>query len=260
VSVLGVMARKRYATFALVACLLCVVGFISAYYNFESYEDLDPEQNNLAIIKSGEAFVGSFEKTDQVWVYVPQDNLTDVDFAMSTEGEGYSGTEPNFLDTTLISEDGTRFYSPSVKIGPGFEGDLLIENNGQPTLYLVDMVMMGEGLWDQPSVQFMAAFCCLGPVFALIGMIGVIRGTERAESKPKILVFGPGGVPTTEELYNSLNQIEKKSGVQHTAPDPWIEDNQLDPMLNVPPSFEITSPTDQKNSDQDDDWKGWDEG
>ena len=258
--VLGIMGRKRYATFAMVACLLCIVGFISAYYNFEGYEDLDPEQNNLAIIKSGEAFVGSFKKTDQVWVYVPEDNLTDVNFAMSTEGEDYSGTEPNFFDTTLISEDGTRFYSPSVKIGPGFEGDLLIENNGSATLYLVDMVMMGEDLWNQPSVQFMAAFCCLGPVFALIGIIGVIRGTDRSESKPKILVFGPGGVPTTEELYNSLNQIEKKSDVEPSIPDPWIENNQLDPILDVSPSPEMVGQTDQKNIDRDDDWKGWDEG
>ena len=66
-------------------------------------------------------------------------------------------------------------FTPPVKIGPGFEGDLLIENNGSATLYLVDMVMMGEDLWNQPSVQFMAAFCCLGPVFALIGIIGMIR-------------------------------------------------------------------------------------
>ena len=254
------MARKKYATLAMVACLLCVVGFIAAYFNFEGYDDLDPEQNNLAIIKSGEAFVGSFEETDQVWVYVPHDNKTDVDFAMSTEGEDYTGTEPNFLDTTLVSEDGTRFYSPSVKIGPGFEGELLIENNGQPTLYLVDMVMMGEGLWNQPPVQLMAAFCCLGPLFALIGIIGVIRGAERTESKPRILVFGPGGVPTTEELYNSLNQIDKNSDVEPSAPDPWIENNRLNPVLDVSPSLETPGQTDQKNSDQDDDWKGWDEG
>jgi hypothetical protein len=40
------MARKKYATLAMVACLLCVVGFIAAYFNFEGYDDLDPEQNN----------------------------------------------------------------------------------------------------------------------------------------------------------------------------------------------------------------------
>ena len=178
-------------------------------------------------------------------MYVPEDNLTDVNFAMSTEGEDYSGTEPNFFDTTLISEDGTRFYSPSVKIGPGFEGDLLIENNGSATLYLVDMVMMGEDLLESTICAIHGRFRCLGPVFALIGIIGVIRGAERAESKPKILVFGPGGVPTTEELYNSLNQIEKKrmSGLLFQT---LIEDNQLDPILDVSPSPEIVGQTGQK--------------
>ena len=45
-----------------------------------------------------------------------------------------------------------------------------------------------------------------------------------------------------------------------SIPDPWIEDNQLDPILDVSPSLEIVGQTDQKNTDRDDDWKGWDEG
>ena len=44
-----------------------------------------------------------------------------------------------------------------------------------------------------------------------------------------------------------------------SIPDPWIEDNQLDPILDVSPSPEIVGQTGQKNIDRDDDWKGWDE-
>ena len=56
----------------------------------------------------------------------------------------------------------------------------------------------------------MAASCCLAPIFTLIGIVGILQGSKKPDTKPKILVFGPGGLPTTEELYNSINQIEKK--------------------------------------------------
>ena len=89
----------------------------------------------------------------QVWVYVLSENLTDAEYTMTSEGEKYEGVKPSFFDTTLISEDGLRFFSPSIKIGPGFKGSLVIENTGGVPIYLVDMVIMGESLWINPQFK-----------------------------------------------------------------------------------------------------------
>lgn len=254
------MARRRVVTFAAVACLLCIVGFVSAYLNFEGYEELDPEQSNLAIVQNGQSFILEVDESDQVWVYVLSENLTDAEYTMTSEGEKYEGVEPSFFDTTLISEDGLRFFSPSIKIGPGFKGSLVIENTGGVPIYLVDMVIMGESLWDQSSVQIMAASCCLAPIFTLIGIVGILQGSKKPNTKPKILVFGPGGLPTTEELYNSINQIEKKEVSTSLAPDPWIEGSQTEPKVVESPPSELTGSSNPRNPDSGGDWKGWDEG
>ena len=72
---------------------------------------------------------------------------------------------------------------------------------------------------------------CLAPIFTLIGIVGILQGSKKPDTKPKILVFGPGGLPTTEELYNSINQIEKKEVSASLAPDPWMEGSQTEPKV-----------------------------
>ena len=200
------MARRRVVTFAAVACLLCIVGFVSAYLNFEGYEELDPEQNNLAIVQNGQSFILEVDESDQVWVYVLSENLTDAEYTMTSEGEKYEGVKPSFFDTTLISEDGLRFFSPSIKIGPGFKGSLVIENTGGVPIYLVDMVIMGESLWDQSSVQIMAASCCLAPIFTLIGIVGILQGSKSLIRSQKFWFSGPVDFPLPKNCITQLTR------------------------------------------------------
>tara|TARA_B100000575_G_scaffold3722_1_gene2813 strand:- start:2637 stop:3413 length:777 start_codon:yes stop_codon:yes gene_type:complete len=251
------MARSKFAMFALIASSMCVISFIFAYSTFGGYEDLDPEQNNIAIISAGETYTGTFDDTTQVWLYSAMDESSEANFTMMANGSEYEGKEPNFWDTTLISEDGERFFTPLTKIGPGFDGDIEIENIGRTTLYLVDMVQMGESLWDQTSVQIMAASCCLAPFLAGLGILGLLRNSEKNEAKPKILVFDQGGIPTTEDLYYSINKIEREIEPKKSAPDPWkveLEEDYANDIASIEKGDEVN------DSPDSDDWKGWDEG
>ena len=110
-----------------------------------------------------------------------------------------NGTSAKWYDTFLTSEDGERVYVPLIKLGPGAEGEYVFENDGVGVLYLIDMVGIGENLWEQSSVQIMAVSCCLTPLLAMIGVFGLIRSSKTSKTGPKILVFDSNvGIPTTE--------------------------------------------------------------
>ena len=61
------------------------------------YEELDPEQNNLAIVQNGQSFILEVDESDQVWVYVLSENLTDAEYTMTSEGEKVRRGQTQFL-------------------------------------------------------------------------------------------------------------------------------------------------------------------
>ena len=125
-------------------------------------------------------------------------------------------------------------------------------------LYLVDMVDIGENLWEQSSVQIMAASCCLFPFLAVLGIVGLIRSSKSAKTGPKILIFDSDvGIPTTEDIFNSVNNIPKENAASGSTPDPWKEE--------VPKSEkqieEVSEITEERQSEGlEDSWRNWDEG
>ena len=252
------MSRVRYPVVALVASFVCVASFALSYSNFDGYGDLDPEQNSLQKIESGGSFSIVLDENDQVWVYSENRESSNASVIITLNGGIVNGTSAKWYDTFLTSEDGERVYVPLTKLGPGAEGEYVFENDGVSLLYLIDMVGMGESLWEQSSVQIMAVSCCVSPLLAMIWIIGLIRSPKSSKTGPKILVFDSNvGIPTTEEVFRSVNNLPKESVTETTTPDPWKEvSSEVEETIE-----EVDDPTENAQSDNaGSDWQTWDEG
>ena len=59
------MARVSYPVIALIASFVCVASFAVSYSNFDGYGDLDPEQNSLQIMESGDSFSIMLDEYDR---------------------------------------------------------------------------------------------------------------------------------------------------------------------------------------------------
>ena len=252
------MARVSYPLIALVASFLCVASFAVSYSNFDGYGDLDPEQNSLEAIESGESFSIVLDEYDQIWVYSENGDSSNASVMITLNGTVVNGTSAKWYDTFLTSEDGKRVYVPLTKLGPGAEGEYVFENDGASLLYLVDMVGIGENLWKESSVQIMAASCCLSPFLAMVGIIGLVRSSKSPKTGPKILVFDSNvGIPTTEEVFRSANGTSKEIVSVDATPDPWKEGvSEVEGMVG-----EVRDSTEGAQLDEaSGDWQTWDEG
>ena len=252
------MARLSYPLIALVASLVCVVTFAISYSNFDGYGDLDPEQNSLSIVESGESFSIVLNEYDQIWVYSENSESSNASVTIRINGTVVNGTSPKWYDTFLTSEDGKRVYVPLTKLGPGAEGDYVFENDGSSLLYLVDMVGIGENLWKESSVQIMAASCCLFPLMATLGMVGLFRSSKSTKKEPKILIFDSNvGIPTTEEVFRSVNDISKEEVIVNSTPDPWKEAvSEAEDIVEKVRDSDAGSRLEEAEGD----WQTWDEG
>jgi hypothetical protein len=252
------MARVSYPVIALVASFVCVASFAVSYSNFDGYGDLDPEQNSLQIMESGDSFSIVLDEFDQIWVYSENKGSSNASVEITLNGAVVNGTSVKWWDTFLTSEDGARVYVPLTKLGPGAEGEYLFENDGASLLYLVDMVGIGENLWQESSVQIMAASCCLSPFLAIMGIVGLVRSSKSSKIGPKILVFDSNvGIPTTEEVFRSVNDISKESVTDAATPDPWKEEvSEVEGITEK--VHDSTKGTQLDEAERD--WQTWDEG
>ena len=252
------MARVSYPIIALVASFVCVASFAVSYSNFDGYGDLDPEQNSLQILESGNSFSITLDELDQIWVYSENKASSNASFKITLEGEVVNGTSVKWWDTFLTSEDGERVYVPLTKLGPGEEGEYVFENDGSSLLYLVDMVGIGEDLWQESSVQIMAISCCLFPFLVMVGIVGLVRSSKPSKINPKIMIFDSNvGIPTTEEVFRSVNVISEESVTTATTPDPWKEEvSEVEGMTE-----EVGDSTEEGQLDGvEGDWQTWDGG
>jgi hypothetical protein len=120
------------------------------------------------------------------------------------------------------------------------------------------MVGIGENLWQESSVQIMAASCCLSPFLAIMGIVGLVRSSKSSKIGPKILVFDSNvGIPTTEEVFRSVNDISKESVTDAATPDPWKEEvSEVEGMTEK--VHDSTKGTQLDEAERD--WQTWDEG
>ena len=91
-----------------------------------------------------------------------------------------------------------------------------------------------------------------------MGIVGLVRSSKPSKTGPKILVFDSNvGIPTTEEVFRSVNEISKESVTSAATPDPWKNEVSEDEGIieEIPDSTEGTQ-LDEVGGD----WQTWDEG
>ena len=91
-----------------------------------------------------------------------------------------------------------------------------------------------------------------------MGIVGLVRSSKPSKINPKILVFDSNvGIPTTEEVFRSVNEISKENVTDAATPDPWKE--EVSEVENMTEKVRDSSEGTQLDEDEGD-WQTWDEG
>ncbi len=259
--------RLRRATkgSAIAALVLLLVG-VAAYAS--SYEELarlmDPEENNLADLHSGESAqieisggsqIAALRLINESSTENPQVRLIGVDGKEE-------GREPNLLDTKWISEDSGRIYEAVRIYEPGLTGTFTIHNDAEQRLIVVDNAELQSKLLAEPLLLLMMISCCGGLTATLAAIILFflqLRNRGETEQKVSGLVVD-GQVMTTNELYRMQRGGAKEEPGESAVADPFVDrESKTTRQEEITDSKEES--TDSANIDSDSvEWRSWDEG
>ena len=259
--------RLRRATkgSAIAALVLLLVG-VAAYAS--SYEELgrlmDPEENNLADLYSGESAqieisggsqIAALRLINESSTENPQVRLIGVDGKEE-------GREPNLLDTKWISEDGGRIYEAVRIYEPGLTGTFTIHNDAEQRLIVVDNAELQSKLLAEPLLLLMMISCCGGVTATLAAIILFflqLRNRGETEQKVSGLVVD-GQVMTTNELYRMQRGGAKEEPGESAVADPFVDrESKTTRQEEITDSKEES--TDSAKIDSDSvEWRSWDEG
>jgi len=262
-----VSTRLRRATkgSAIAALVLLLVG-VAAYAS--SYDELarlmDPEENNLADLHSGESAqieisggsqIAALRLINESSTENPQVRLVGVD------GEE-EGREPNLLDTKWISEDSGRIYEAVRIYEPGLTGTFTIHNDAEQRLIVVDNAELQSKLLAEPLLLLMMIGCCGGlsaTLAAIILFFLQLRNRGETEQKVSGLVVD-GQVMTTNELYRMQRGGVKEEPVESAMADPFVDrESKTTRQEEMQDSKEESTDSAKIESDSVE-WRSWDEG
>jgi hypothetical protein len=253
---------RRIAKWSSAISVLLLITFMAllpgAYEKMEPM--LDPEQQNVARLESGESAAVDFVD-GHVYVALRQSEGGDPSAdlrLMDEQGEEFSGNSPGRLHGERFV-NGTSYSPVRVFCFPsGCEsGTYTLHNEGDSVLWLVDDSASDSEFLTEPLIIAAFGTCCLGVISGIIALIFAILLLANRSNKDGKQVSGlviDGKVMTTDELYRAYRQQNNDtSGV----PEPFV--------TNSSNTQNIQSVSDESDSKivegvSDDDWKGWDEG
>ena len=255
-------ATKGSAIAALVLLLVGVAAYASSYDELARL--MDPEENNLADLHSGESAqieisggsqIAALRLINESSTENPQVRLVGVD------GEE-EGREPNLLDTKWISEDGGRIYEAVRIYELGLTGTFTIHNDAEQRLIVVDNAELQSKLLAEPFLLLMMISCCGGlsaTLAAIILFFLQLRNRGETEQKVSGLVVD-GQVMTTNELYRMQRGGAKEEPVESAVADPFVDrESTTTRKEKIQDSKEES--TDSAKIDSDSvEWRSWDEG
>jgi hypothetical protein len=262
-----VSTRLRRATkgSAIAALVLLLVG-VAAYAS--SYDELarlmDPEENNLADLDSGESAQIEISGGSQIAALrlINESSTEDPQVRLVGVGGLEEGREPNLLDTKWISEDGGRIYEAVRIYEPGLTGTFTIHNDAEQRLIVVDNAELQSKLLAEPFLLLMMISCCGGlsaTLAAIILFFLQLRNRGETEQKVSGLVVD-GQVMTTNELYRMQRGGAKEEPVESAVADPFVDrESKTTRQEKIQDSKEES--TDSAKIDSDTvEWRSWDEG
>ena len=221
---------------------------------------LDPEQQNVARLESGESAAVDFVN-GHVYVALRQSEGGDPNAdlrLMDEQGEEFSGNSPGRLHGERFV-NGTSYAPVRVFCFPsGCEsGTYTLHNEGDSVLWLVDDSASDSEFLTEPLIIAAFGTCCFGVISGIIALIFAILMLGNRSSKDGKQVSGlviDGKVMTTDELYRAY---QEKNNDTSGVPEPFVTNPSNKQNIQS-----VSDDGDSKNGkdDSDDDWKGWDEG
>lgn len=253
---------RRIAKWSSAISVLLLITFMAllpgAYEKMEPM--LDPEQQNVARLESGESaavtFVGG-----HVYVALRQDEGGDPSAdlrLMDEQGEEFSGNAPGRLHGERLV-NGTSYSPVRVFCFPsGCEsGTYTLHNEGDSVLWLVDDSASDSEFLTEPLIIAAFGTCCLGVISGIIALIFAILMFQNKSNQDGKQVSGliiDGRVMTTDELYRAHQEQNKEIS---DVPDPFVRSSTNNQAIET-----ISDENDLQIGEEDgeDAWKGWDEG
>ncbi len=255
-------ATKGSAIAALVLLLVGVAAYASSYDELARL--MDPEENNLADLDSGESAQIEISGGSQIAALrlINESSTEDPQVRLVGVGGLEEGREPNLLDTKWISEDGGRIYEAVRIYEPGLTGTFTIHNDAEQRLIVVDNAELQSKLLAEPFLLLMMISCCGGlsaTLAAIILFFLQLRNRGETEQKVSGLVVD-GQVMTTNELYRMQRGGAKEEPVESAVADPFVvRESKTTRQEKIQDSKEES--TDSAKIDSDTvEWRSWDEG
>ncbi len=255
-------ATKGSAIAALVLLLVGVAAYASSYDELARL--MDPEENNLADLDSGESAQIEISGGSQIAALrlINESSTEDPQVRLVGVGGLEEGREPNLLDTKWISEDGGRIYEAVRIYEPGLTGTFTIHNDAEQRLIVVDNAELQSKLLAEPFLLLMMISCCGGlsaTLAAIILFFLQLRNRGETEQKVSGLVVD-GQVMTTNELYRMQRGGAKEEPVESAVADPFVDrESKTTRQEKIQDSKEES--TDSAKIDSDTvEWRSWDEG
>ncbi len=255
-------ATKGSAIAALVLLLVGVAAYASSYDELARL--MDPEENNLADLDSGESAQIEISGGSQIAALrlINESSTEDPQVRLVGVGGLEEGREPNLLDTKWISEDGGRIYEAVRIYEPGLTGTFTIHNDAEQRLIVVDNAELQSKLLAEPFLLLMMISCCGGlsaTLAAIILFFLQLRNRGETEQKVSGLVVD-GQVMTTNELYRMQRGGAKEEPVESAVADPFVDrESKTTRQEKIQDSKEES--TDSAKIDSDTvEWRSWDVG
>mgnify|MGYP001605132055 CR=1 FL=1 len=222
---------------------------------------LDPEQENVARLESGEAIVVELDKNRY---YVALRTLEDGKEPESearlidTNGEEIEGKAPTSLHVDRVLEEDGPKYRPVWTYYLDDSANYTLHNDGNSALWLVDDAAAEKEIFTNPVVLLMFSTCCFGLIIGLLAIIFAIISTRQNPRKEEKVVSGlviDGRVMTTDELYRMQKgeEVSDSSFTQEKVADPFVSSGAGAAKQKI-----IQQDLDSEINETE--WKEWDEG
>ena len=259
---MAVNFRRIAKWFSAISVLLLITFMALLPGAYEKMEPmLDPEQQNVARLESGESaavtFVGG-----HVYVALRVNEGGDAPAAelrlLDEENQEFSGDSPTRLHVERVV-NGTSYAPVRVFCFPNGcdSGTYTLHNEGDSVLWLVDDSASDFEFFTEPLVLATFATCCLGVMSRIIALIFAILMFQNKSNQDGKQVSGliiDGRVMTTDELYRAHQEQNKEIS---DVPDPFVRSSTNNQAIET-----ISDENDLQIGEEDgeDAWKGWDEG
>ena len=226
----------------LASFLLLLIGAIGiALIDDDSLNILDPSVTNMAELSPDSSKSISLENRGiYVALRIPGEETESNLRLIDSLGEEERGRTANWYDFPRTGTDGTIYDTVRV-FEINNDGDFILYNEGNNTLWLVDETSYQADILGEFSFLIVSLGCCLGIITGILALLLALIGWRRRSKETNVKI----GIVSDILIENQNTKIKiiKSEG---KIPDPFIDNRKNTESDTV------------KNNEKDNFWQDWD--